>query len=509
MRKILLLPSLLVYCCLFAQQEKIDMEMMQRIRNEGMNHSQVMENAFYLTDASGPRLMQSPGYFRAANWAKGKLTEWGLENASQEPWGDWGKGWELQKFYLALTAPYYKPLIAFPKTWTNSTDGLQQAEVLVIDPRDSAALEKMADQIKGKIIMPLRNDTLKPSYSADATRLTDEELKKMAEYEPGKVVPPAQPAQAPRLQPQFNNKQKDFLRDHGALALLSTSSRNAEGTVFVQGGGAYGPTSAVNFLDIAVAYEDFMTLERLALHHLPVKLEIDVKSRFIENDVKGYNVVAEIRGTDKDLKEQLVMLGGHLDSWQGATGATDNAAGSAAVMEAIRILKAVGIKPRRTIRIALWGGEETGLHGSRNYVKNHFTDTVTRKYNAAGDQLSVYLNLDNGSGKIRGIYLQGNENAKSMFSQWFEPFHDLGASTLTLQNTGGTDHLSFDAIGLPAFQFIQDPIEYGTRTHHTNMDSYDHLQAGDLMQASTIIAAFVYNAAQRDEKVPRKGSVAR
>jgi hypothetical protein len=509
MRRFLLLPTLLLQYCLFAQQEKIDVDMMQKIRTEGLNNSQVMEIAFYLTDASGPRLMQSPGYFRAANWAKGKFTEWGLENANLEPWGDWGKGWELQKFYLALSAPYYKPLIAFPKTWTNSTDGLQQSEVLVIDPRDSTALESMAGQLKGKIILPLRNDTLKPTFTADAIRLTDEDLKKMADYDPGKVVPPSPPVQVPRLQAQFSNKQKEFLRDHGALAVLSTSSRNGEGTVFVQGGGQYGPTAAVNFLDIAVAFEDYMTILRLVQHHMPVKLDLDVKSRFIDNDVKGYNVVAEIKGTDKNLKDQLIMLGGHLDSWQGATGATDNAAGSAAVMEAIRILKTVGIKPRRTIRIALWGGEETGLHGSRNYVKNHFTDTTTRKFNAAGDQLSVYLNLDNGSGKIRGIYLQGNANAKQMFSQWFEPFHDLGASTLTLQNTGGTDHLSFDAIGLPAFQFIQDPIEYGSRTHHTNMDSYDHLQAEDMKQAATIIAAFVYDAAQRDDKVPRKGTVAK
>ncbi len=205
-----------------------------------------------------------------------------------------------------------------------------------------------------------------------------------------------------------------------------------------------------------------------------------------------------------NLKDQLVMIGGHLDSWQGSTGATDNGAGSAVMLEVVRILKAVGINPRRTIRIALWGGEETGLHGSKNYVKNHFTDTTTKKFNAAGDKLSVYLNLDNGTGKIRGIYLQGNAAAKPIFEQWFKPFHDLGAATLTLENTGGTDHLSFDAIGLPAFQFIQDPMEYGSRTHHSNMDSYDHLSGEDMKQAATIIASFVYDAAQREEKLPRK-----
>lgn len=252
-----------------------------------------------------------------------------------------------------------------------------------------------------------------------------------------------------------------------------------------------------------------MTIQRLIKHGIVVKLDIDVQSKFYEEDLKGYNVVAEIPGTDKNLRDQLVMMGGHLDSWQSATGATDNAAGSAAMLEAVRILKAVGFKPRRTVRIALWGAEETGLFGSRNYVKNHFTDSVTKRYNAEGDKLSVYLNLDNGSGKIRGVYLQGDSAARPIFNQWLEPFHDLGATTTTLQNTGGTDHLSFDGIGLPAFQFIQDPIEYGSRTHHSNMDSYDHLQAEDLMQASTIIASFIYNAAQRDEKIPRKHAAAK
>ncbi|MFI5155147.1 MAG: M20/M25/M40 family metallo-hydrolase [Chitinophagales bacterium] len=504
MRKLFLLPLILFSFGLFAQEEKIDLDMVQKIRNEGLNHSQVMEIAYSLTDASGPRLMQSPGYFRAANWAKNKFTEWGLVDAQLEPWGTWGKGWELQKFYLALAAPYYKPLIAFPKTWTNSTDGLQQVGVIVINPKDSVGLLGMGDQLKGKIIMPLRTDTLRPTYVADAVRYADSTLQKMSDFEPGKPMPSGVPAQPQRIQAQFTSSQKDYLRSHGAIAILSTSTRNGEGTVFVQGGGQFAPNSPVNFLDIVLAYEDYMSIQRLVLHKEPVKLDIEVMSKFYEDDVKGYNVIAEIKGTDKNLKDQLVMMGGHLDSWQGATGATDNAAGSAAMMEAIRILKAVGFKPRRTVRIALWGGEETGLFGSRNYVKNHFTDTVTKKFNGAGDQLSVYLNLDNGSGKIRGIYLQGNANARAVFAQWLVPFHDLGATTTTLQNTGGTDHLSFDAIGLPAFQFIQDPIEYGSRTHHSNMDSYDHLQAEDLMQASTIIADFIYNAAQREEKIPRK-----
>ncbi|HTS44115.1 MAG TPA: M20/M25/M40 family metallo-hydrolase [Puia sp.] len=505
MRKLFFLPVLFFSICLWAQNDTPDPEMTSKIREEGLHHSQVMDIAFYLTDASGPRLMQSPGYFRAANWAKQKLTEWGLQDAKLEPWGDWGKGWELQKFYIALTAPFYKPIIAFPKTWTTGTNGLQHAEVILVYAQDSAQLETYRGKLKGKIIITPRTDTLIPSYKPDATRFTDEELKKMADYDP-KTPPQGNRGnfQNRRAQMQLQNKLKEMIQKEGGIAVLSTSTRNGEGTVFVQGGGQFAPNTPENFLDIAVAYEDYMTIQRLIQHNIPVTLDLDVQSKFYTDDVKGYNVVAEIKGTDKKLKDELVMVGGHLDSWQGATGATDNAAGSAAALEAIRILKALNIKPRRTIRIALWGGEETGLFGSRNYVKNHFTDTVTKKYNAEGDKLSVYLNLDNGSGKIRGVYLQGNANVKPVFAKWLEPFADLGASTLTLQNTGGTDHLSFDAIGLAGFQFIQDPIEYDTRTHHSNMDSYDHLQAADLEQAATIMASFIYNAAQRDDKIPRK-----
>jgi carboxypeptidase Q len=237
---------------------------------------------------------------------------------------------------------------------------------------------------------------------------------------------------------------------------------------------------------------------------VPVQLEAEVKTKFETNNEKAYNVIGEIKGTDPKLKGEVVMLGGHLDSWHSATGATDNAAGCSVMMEAIRILKTLNVKPRRTIRIALWSGEEQGLLGSRNYVRNHLSDTVARKANEEGQKVSVYFNLDNGTGKIRGIYLQGNQNVKPIFEQWLEPFKDLGATTTTLQNTGGTDHLSFDAVGIPGFQFIQDQIEYNTRTHHTNMDSYDHLLADDLKQAATIVAAFVYNAAMRDAKIPGK-----
>jgi carboxypeptidase Q len=255
---------------------------------------------------------------------------------------------------------------------------------------------------------------------------------------------------------------------------------------------------------VMITMEDYMTMCRLTDSNYPVTIDIDVNTAFQTKDIKGYNVVAEIPGTDPLLKDEVVMLGGHLDSWQSATGATDNAAGCSVMMEAMRIFKTLGIKPRRTIRIALWTGEEQGLLGSRGYVKNHFGNPATMELKPEHSKLSAYFNIDNGTGKVRGIYLQGNEKVKDIFSQWLVPFHDMGAKTVTISNTGGTDHQAFDAIGLPGFQFIQDPIEYSTRTHHTNMDSYDHLIAEDLQQISVIVAAFVYNAAMRDEKIPRK-----
>jgi carboxypeptidase Q len=504
MRKAIVIPFLLLFCSAFAQKENLDMAMMAKIRDEGLNRSQVMEIVFNLTDANGPRLMQSPGYFKAANWAKNKLASWGLVNANLEAWGNWGKGWELEKYYLAMTAPYYKPIIGFPKTFSQGTDGLAHAEVILLDLKDSTGLAAYQGKLKNKMILIKRMDILTLGFAPDAVRYSDSELVKMASFEPKAPVTPSTAMNAFMASARLLAQVKKLAVQEGALGVLSTGAKNTDGTVFVQNGIPYNGDMMPACNDISIAMEDFLTIQRLLEHGIPVSIDLELHSKIFADDQKGYNVVAEIPGTDKKLKDQLVMIGGHLDCWQGSTGATDNAAGSAVMMEVMRILKAVDFQPRRTVRIALWGGEETGLHGSKNYVKNHFTDTTTKKYNAAGDQLSVYLNLDNGSGKIRGIYLQGNAAARPIFDQWFEPFHDLGAATLTLQNTGGTDHLSFDAIGLAGFQFIQDPLEYGSRTHHSNMDSYDHLSAPDMKQAATIIAAFVYDAAQRDEKIPRK-----
>ena len=489
---------------LFGQKETLDQSMIMKIRTEGLEHSQVMDIAFYLTDANGPRLNGSPGFKKAANWAKNKLAGWGLENSQLEPWGDWGKSWELEKSYLAMTAPYYRPLVAFPKAFTAGTNGLHNAEIIMVTAQDSIELQAWSGKLEGKIIIQPRLDTLHQSFKADANRYSDEELQKMSAFEPKKDS--ARDRRRPNTPSKVVgiNTLKEFARREHALAILTAAPNGKDGTVFVQGGGSYNANDPEPIADLRVAYEDYMTLYRLAKSNIPVQVDIDVKTKFITDDLKGYNVVAEIKGSDPKLKDELVMIGAHLDSWQGATGATDNGAGSAVMLEAVRILKTLGVNPRRTIRIALWGGEEQGLWGSRMYVRNHFTDTIAKKANAEGEKLSVYFNLDNGTGKIRGVYMQGNENARPVFDQWLTPFSDLGATTTTLENTGGTDHLSFDRIGLPGFQFIQDEIEYNTRTHHTTMDSYDHLIADDLKQAATIVASFVYYAAQRDEKIPRK-----
>ena len=497
----------------FTQDEKVDLDMIKKIRNEGLNNSKVMDIAFYLTDVSGPRLAKSSGYTRASTWAVSELKKWGLENAALESWGEFGKSWDLQKSYVAMTAPYYRPLIAFPKTWTKGSNGLKNAEVVVVIAKDSTELEQYKGKLKGKVVILYRTDTLQQTFKADASRYTDEDLEKMANAQPQQPRQPGDTAAMRRMREQFRrgqgsaqvgNQLKELADKEGAVAMLSMSPRGHDGTLFVQGGGTYAAGSKDNFLDIMVAMEDYMSICRLVKAGIPVKLDVDVKTDISDKDTKGYNVIAEIKGTDPNLKDEIVMLGGHLDSWQGATGATDNAAGCSVMMEAVRILKTLGVKPRRTIRIALWNGEEEGLLGSRGYVKNHFADPATMELKPEHQKFSSYFNIDNGTGKIRGIYLQGNEKVKGIFSKWLEPFADLGAKTVTISNTGGTDHQSFDAVGLPGFQFIQDEIEYNTRTHHTNMDSYDHLIADDLKQISTIVAAFVYNTAMRDEKLPRK-----
>ena len=514
MKKNLLLTGLLVGSALLThgQDEKLDMNTIQKIRQEGLERSQVMQTAFYLTDVNGPRL-QGPGFMKAANWAKSKLTAWGMPSARLEAWGDWGKGWAVEHAYLAMTAPYYKTIIAVPRAWSGSTNKLQAADILYISSTDTTALESYRSKLKNKVILLDQSYPITPSFKADANRYTDEALQKMANES---VSPRSGPDTtyrsrmlAMRTQTAFNQKMRKLAKQEGAVGILNTTQNSKDGTLFVSGDYANAALGATpdDLADLSIAVEDYLTLCRLMKAGVPVKLELDVRTKFYTDDIKGYNVLAEIPGTDPKLKDEVVMLGAHLDSWHAATGATDNAAGSSVMLEAMRILKTIGANPRRTIRIALWSGEEQGLHGSKNYVTKHLVD-ANNKLTKEGENIAAYFNVDNGTGKIRGVYLQENLAAGPIFSQWLKPFNDLGATTVTPRNTGGTDHLFFDRAGLPGFQFIQDPIEYSTRTHHTNMDTYDHLIEDDLKQAATVVAAFVYNAAMRDQKLPRKTTAA-
>lgn len=508
MRKVFLIAFLQGFSFILFAQASYDASVINRIKDEEQNHSQVMDIAFHLTDANGPRLTASPGFMRAAEWARNTLASWGLTNATLEPWGDFGKGWEQEKCYVAITKPYYAPLIAYARAWTSGTGKKMLAsDIVLINATDSASLvQQYTGKLKGKIIMMLMKDTLHPSFQPDAERFADSTLEKMGNEQPRQNNRQGNPqfrnAFASRF--AFQRVLNNFYNNEKPALILTMSARGSDGTVFVQSGGSYAKDQPEAPASVVLSSDDYLRLQRLIQAGVPVQLEADVQTKFFDKDTKGYNVVAEIPGTDPQLKDQLVMLGGHLDSWHAATGATDNAAGCAVMMEVVRLIKSMGLQPKRTIRIVLWSGEEEGLFGSRNYVKNHFGDPATMQLTPDQKKVSAYYNLDNGTGRIRGVYLQGNDKVRDLFQSWLVPFRNMGASTTTISNTGGTDHLSFDAVGIPGFQFIQDPIEYETRTHHSNMDTYDHLVPEDLKQAATIVAAFVYNTAQRDEMIPRK-----
>jgi carboxypeptidase Q len=501
MRNILLSFACLLSGAAVAQQETVDMSMMQRIRTEENDHSQIAWIAHQLTDVMGPRLTGSPAFDRAAAWAVQTLQGWGLTAAAKESWGAFGKGWATNYAYAALKTPYYQPIIIYPRAWTPGTGGMVTGRILVLDAMDSAHVAKAGDAVKGAIILVKSNNkTLMSSFVADAKRYSADTLDRLPAsdmIERGLID-----FYAGYLKKE--NKVKQTLHEKGALAMLSGSEMGRDGTVVVDGDWLQASGKYPALLPEAVVTdEDFLRLQRLAADNSGATLDLDLRNQWYD-DAQGYNVVAEIPGTDPSLKSQLVMLGGHFDSWHSATGATDNGAGSIVMMEAVRVLEALGVHPRRTIRIALWGGEEEGLLGSFGYVCKHFGDPATMQLTPEQAKVSAYYNLDNGTGKIRGIYLQHDTAAGPLFRSWLAPFADLDATGVTFSNTGSTDHLSFDAVGIPGFQFIQDPMDYETRTHHSNMDSYDHLSLPDLRQAATIVAAFVYNTAMRDPMVPRK-----
>lgn len=479
----------------FARQAP-DPAALQKIREEGLNHSKVMDLAFYLTDVNGPRLSNSPGLKKAEDWALNMLKSWGAANATLEYWGDFGKGWEQQKSYLAMRSPYYQPMTGVPKAWSGSTAGMVRSEVILVKP-DSTVIANLGAALKGKIVIYDTKNELSTKFTPDAARFTEEELAAMDQ-----PAAPRAAATGTVLSAAKKLKLTEMLYQQGAVLLLNLAS-GTHGTVFTTAGPSYKVDAKPTLAQIDVSSEDYLRMVRLLKAGIKVESEAEVSTVFYD-DPKAYNVIAEIPGSDPKLKDEVVMLGAHLDSWHGATGATDNASGCAIMMEAFRIIKEQGLKPRRTIRLALWSSEEQGLHGSKNYVLEHFGDPATMKLKSGQKKISAYYNLDNGAGKIRGIYTQQNTGVEKIFAEWLAPFIDLGATKVAKRNTGSTDHIAFDAVGIPGFQFIQDRLEYFTRTHHSNADTYDRLIGDDLKQASVIVASFVYNTAQLNDKLPRK-----
>ena len=575
-------------------------DVIAKIREEGTKNSQIMKTLGYLSDVIGPRLTASPGMKRANEWTRDQLTSYGLSNAHLEAWGPFGRGWTLKRFYAMVDGPTAFPLIAYPKAWSPGTDTLfpaptvasvdpkakgkaapppalatpqstaYTAEVVHFNATNEAELEQYKGKLKGKIVLVGPISEIKARFDAPGKRYDEAGLLPLANAPDPNAPRPAAGQNGPgRGGPggagggafQFNATRMRFLADEGA-AILVDGARGDGGTMFVSAAAAVPPPSEPGAttpqrppsvyekgtkipIQVSLAAEHYNRVARMVDAGEKVNMTVDLAVEYQDQDLNGYNTVAEIPGSDPALKDELVMLGGHLDSWHSGTGATDNGAGCAVMMEAVRILKAAGLQPRRTIRIALWTGEEQGLLGSRAYVKQHFGylgDGTTPAFGGGGagrgganadaappkltkgpeyDKLSAYFNIDNGTGKIRGIYEQGNDNVRPIFRQWFQAFRqpnwydpakyekdklDMSAQTISIANTGGTDHQSFDAIGLPGFQFIQDEIEYNQRTHHSNMDVFDRIQADDMKQMAIILATFVYQTAMMDQQMPKKNN---
>ena len=506
--------------------EKVDTAAIAKIRDEGLHRSKVMETLSYLTDVYGPRLTGSPEFKEAAEWAKKEFEKGGLTNVAIESW-NFGKGWTMKNFSAEMTEPRVLPLIAYPKAWSPSTKGTVRGYPVYMEVKNDSDLQKYKGKLKGAIVLISEPRELMAHFKPDAERLKEEDLLRMANADMprgGRRFGGRDTALFRRFREAaaLSRKRLEFCQQEGASIIVETSQGDF-GTLFVQGAtvvqpadvpidkrvSVYDPKAPKILTQIVVASEHYNRIVRMIQKGSRVKLEFNLDAEFFD-DQPGMNIVGEIPGSD--LKDEVVMIGGHFDSWHGGTGATDDGTGSAVCMETMRILKVLDLKPRRTIRIGLWGGEEEGLLGSKAYVTAHFGEKDTNAGAAFGEikkkpdyeKLYAYFNNDNGTGKVRGVYMQSNEATRPIFRAWLAPFADMDALTLTLENTGGTDHLSFDAIGLPGFQFIQDNIEYNTRTHHSNMDVYDRVQEEDVKQASVIMAAFAYSAAMREGKFPHK-----
>jgi carboxypeptidase Q len=510
--------------------EKLDLATISRIKDEGMHRSQVMDHISWLSDVYGPRLTGGPGIQEASDWALTKFAEWGLSNPHRETF-PFGKGWSLVRFSAHLITPQIEPLIGFPGAWTPGTNGPVVADVIRVQVDSEADLEKYRGTLKGKIVLTQPARVVRMLEGPFVLRMTGKDFEEAATIPPparGRAGagrgddPTAGAGRGGRGAVQsLQQKLQQFYKDEGVVALFNRggdsdmaaggsdlswrTQRPDGGTIFPTGGGSRGADAGSGLPTVTLAVEHYNRMIRILEKNLAVTVELNVQTRFYdEASANGFNVIADVPGTDPALANEIVLIGAHFDSVASGTGATDNATGSAAMMEALRILKAVGAKPRRTIRIGLWGGEEEGLLGSRAYVRDHLGDPSTMALKPAHENVSVYFNSDNGTGRIRGIWLQSNSAVEPIFRQWMEPLADLGVTALGPRSVASTDHSSFDAVGLPAFQFMVDRLEYNSRTHHSNMDTVDRVQAADMIQHATVIAVFAYNAAMRDEKLPRK-----
>ncbi len=519
-------------------QEAVDLTVVDRIKTEAFKHSAVMEHLRMLTDVHGPRLTGSPQFEAAAKWASDQLTRFGLANVHVERW-PFGRSWSIESASVEMLEPRYARLAAMPLAWSRSTAGPVGGDMVLapVDISFTRGPKKAADEVeayrrrwagklRGKIVLMSATHPHPPRESAPFKRYSDAALADLAKApEPAavrvtrlddiewpdspeemfKVFMAMPESLVDELIDRFDEVTRRlaaFFNDEGAAAVLVADDRAREGLLAAEAAGSYHARDPLAPATFVVTAEHYGRLARLVEHHDPVRVRVDLKTTASDADVDGGNIIGEIPGGAK--RDEVVMIGAHFDSWHSATGATDNGAGSAVMIEVMRILATLQLKLDRTVRIALWGGEEQGLLGSRAYVKSHFADPATMQVKPEHAKLSGYFNLDNGSGKIRGVYLQEHDAMRPLFEQWLAPFRDLGVTTISIRNTGGTDHLSFVRVGLPGFQFIQEPLDYSSVTHHTSADTYEHAVPADLMQASAVIASIVYDAANRPDRLPRR-----
>jgi carboxypeptidase Q len=505
--------------------DKVDLGALTQIKNEAFQHSQVMENLFYISEVYGPRVNNSRNHRAAAEWAMKQMKAWGLENVHLEKWGPFGDGWQIKKYYGALETPAYASLIGFPLAWTPGTNGPVTAEAILAPLHSEADFAQYKGKLKGKIVLIFDPRELSLHTDPEAHRLTDEEVAARTMTpdpshtgfgpagrpgapapRPGEYTPSTLTTAAPSGR-VLRNQVNAFLKEEGVAVALTPGYNGDGGTVFATFGGSQDPKDPVGPPMAAITPEQYNRICRLLQHGITPKLTFDIETEYQKDDLMGFNVIGEIPGTSKS--DEVVMVGGHFDSWQGGTGATDNGTGSAVAMEAVRILATLHKPMARTVRVALWGGEEEGLYGSLAYVQQHFAPRDTMKKTPEYDKLDVYFNDDSGSGKFRAVQALGNSELAAIFQSWIAPIKDLGIDSvvgLTAGPTvqpGGTDSTSFSWVGLDGIGFMQDPLEYGTRTHHSNMDLYDRAQKGDVMQGAMIEAWFAYNAATRAEMLPR------